>query len=56
LASREVIEAIAGRTNYGSNPPAGMTGNIRAGLRYMAKRGAITKEGERKSAKWTLAS
>jgi hypothetical protein len=50
LASREVIEAIADE-----KPPAGMASNIRAGMRYLAKRGAVAKEGERKTARWTIA-
>jgi hypothetical protein len=56
LASREVIEAIAGEMNYGSKPPAIVIGNVRAGLRYLAKRGAVAKEGERKTARWLLSS
>jgi|SRR5208283_5190391 len=56
LASREVIEAISGQMNYGSQPPAGVIGNIRAGLRYLAKRGTVVKDGERKAAAWRLST
>jgi hypothetical protein len=31
-------------------------GNIRAGTRYLAKRGAVAKGGERKTARWRLAT
>jgi hypothetical protein len=54
LASREVIAAIAGEMNYGAKPPAVVIGNVRAGLRYLAKRGAVAREGERRAARWRI--
>jgi hypothetical protein len=54
LASREVIEAIAGEMNYGAKPPAVVVGNVRAGLRYLAKRGTVVKGGERRAATWRV--
>jgi hypothetical protein len=55
LASREVIEAIAGEMGYGSKPPAVIVGNVRAGLRYLAKRRAVVRGGERRAATWQIA-
>jgi hypothetical protein len=56
LASREVIEAIAGEMNYGSKLPVGVIGNVRAGLRYLAKHGAVVRGGERRAATWQINS
>jgi hypothetical protein len=55
LAYREVIEAIAGEMGYGAKPPAAIVGNVRAGLRYLAKRGTVAREGDRKAARWRIA-
>jgi hypothetical protein len=54
MASQEVIAAISDELLYGSKPPAGMAGGIRAGLRYLAKRGSLVREGERLAALWRL--
>jgi hypothetical protein len=54
LGSQDVIGAIAGEMGYGSKPPAGMAGNIRASLRYLAKRGAVIRGGERRAATWRV--
>jgi hypothetical protein len=49
LTTQEVISAIAS----GDTAP-NATKRIRMGLRYLAKRGAVFKEGELKNAKWAL--
>jgi hypothetical protein len=51
LATQEVIAAVAG---VGASAP-NVTKRVRMGLRYLAKRGAVAKEGERKTARWALA-
>jgi predicted deacylase len=50
LTTQEVVSAIAD----GNASAPNVTKRVRMALRYLAKRGAVAKEGERKSAKWTL--
>jgi hypothetical protein len=54
MASQEVIAEISDELHYGPKPPAGVAGGIRAGLRYLAKRGIVTRGGERRVAMWRL--
>jgi hypothetical protein len=49
--TQEVVPAIA---DGNANAP-NVRKRIRMALRYLAKRGAVVKEGERRSAKWALA-
>jgi SRSO17 transposase len=50
LTTQEVVAAIAG---VGASAP-NVTKRVRMALRYLAKRGAVFKEGERKTARWRL--
>jgi hypothetical protein len=51
LTTQEVVTAIA---DGNANAP-NVRKRIRMALRYLAKRGAVAKEGERKTASWRLA-
>ena len=53
LATQEVVSAIVPEMNGGAGAP-NVTKRIRIGLRYLARRGSIVKEGERATAKWAL--
>jgi hypothetical protein len=50
LTTQEVVAAIA---DGNANAP-NVRKRIRMALRYLAKRGAVVKEGERKTARWRL--
>ncbi len=50
LMTQEVVPAIA---DGNANAP-NVRKRIRMALRYLAKRGAVVKEGERKTARWRL--
>jgi hypothetical protein len=50
LTTQEVVAAIAD----GNASAPNVTKRIRMGLRYLAGRGVVTKEGERKTARWQL--
>ena len=51
LTTQEVVSAISG---VGASAP-NVTKRVRMALRYLAKRRAVMKEGERKTARWALA-
>ena len=50
LTTQEVVAAIAG---VGADAP-NVAKRVRMALRYLAKRGVVAKEGERKTARWGL--
>ena len=52
LATQEVVSAIAEMN--GGNAAPNVAKQVRMALRYLAKRGAVAKEGERKTARWRL--
>jgi hypothetical protein len=55
LTTQEVVSAITIGVNGGAGAP-NVTKRVRMALRYLAKRGAIVKEGERKTANWRVAN
>ncbi len=54
LSAPEVTAAVVAELDYGPEAAAGMATRVQATLIYLAKRGAIAKEGERATAKWML--
>ncbi len=57
MTTAEVIEAVVAELGYGADAAAGMSTRIRGSLLYLWKvRGLVVKEGERETARWTIAS
>ena len=54
LSAPEVTAAVVAELEYGPEAAAGMATRVRATLIYLAKRGSLVKEGERKTAVWNL--
>ena len=56
LATSEVIEAVVSELGYGDEAAKGMQDRVRAALRYLlAFKQSVVKEGERETARWTIA-
>ncbi len=52
----EVIEAVVAELGYGADAAVGMSTRVRGSLLYLWKvRGLVVKEGERETARWTIA-
>ncbi len=57
MTTAEVIEAVVVELSYGADAAVGMKSRVRGGLLYLWKvRGLVTKEGERETARWTIAA
>lgn len=57
MATLEVVDSIVATLGYGPDAAKGMKGRVRANLLYLWKtRGLVTKEGERETARWSLAA
>ena len=56
MTTAEVIEAVVVELNYGADAAVGMKGRVRGSLLYQWKvRGLLTKDGERETARWSIA-
>lgn len=57
MTTEEVTEAVAAQVNFGPDAAKGLKNRVRANLLYLAKvRGLVTKDGDRETAVWRLAS
>ena len=56
LTTAQVIAAVVDELGYGPDAAAGMSTRVRGSLLYQWKvRGSVVKEGERETARWTIA-
>ena len=55
MTTLEIVAAVVADLNFGEDAAKGMKSRVRSSLLYLWKvRGAVLKEGERKTARWRL--
>jgi len=56
MTTREIVASIVEKVGYGPDAAKGMSHRVRANLLYQSKVvGRVVKEGERETARWSLA-
>ena len=56
MTTAQVIAAVVDELGYGHDAAGGMSTRVRGSLFYQWKvRGAVVKEGDRETARWTIA-
>ncbi len=56
MTTLEIVEAVVAGLNFGEDAAKGMKGRVRSSMLYLWKvRGSVIKEGERETARWTIA-